>query len=73
MAALFPFQMNGPVWPDAQPWDTYVFLAAAAFVVPVNRRAMLTRDGAVTQVLMPGEVPPPDAVPRAADLRPSAR
>jgi len=73
IAALFHFQMNGPAWPDAQPWDTYVFLAVAALVVLFNRRAMLTRDGAVTRVLMPGEVPPPDAVPRAVDLRPSAR
>ena len=73
IAALFHFQMNGPAWPDAQPWDTYVFLAVAALVVLANRRAMLTRGGAVTQVLMPGEVPPPDAVPRPVDLRPSAR
>ena len=22
IAALYHFQMNGPAWPDAQPWDT---------------------------------------------------
>ena len=58
---------------DAQLWDTYVFLAVAAFVVWPNRRAIFTCDGAVTRVLIPGEVPPPDAVPGALDLRPSAR
>ena len=25
MAALFHFQVNGPAWPDAQPWENYLF------------------------------------------------
>lgn len=53
IAALFHFQVNGPIWPDAQPWDTLVFVAAAVIVVIVNRKSMLTREGAVTEVLMP--------------------
>ena len=53
--ALFHFQMNGPAWPDAQPWENYVFAIAAVVVVLLNRKAMLTREGAVTSVLMPGE------------------
>jgi uncharacterized protein len=55
VAVLFHFQMNGPAWPDAQPWDTLVFVIVAAVIVVVNRKAMLTREGAVTEVLMPGE------------------
>ena len=55
IAALFHFQMNNPVWPDAQPWDTLVFVLVAAVIVLVKRRTMLTRKGAVTEVLMPGE------------------
>jgi uncharacterized protein len=55
VAVLFHFQMNGPAWPDAQPWDTLVFVIVAAVVVVVNRRTMLTSEGAVTEVLMPGE------------------
>jgi hypothetical protein len=55
VAALFHFQMNGPAWPDAQPWDTLVFVAVAVVVVLLNWKAMLTREGAVTGVLMPGE------------------
>ena len=35
------------------------FLVAAVVVV-VNRKAMLTREGAVTEVLMPGEEGRPD-------------
>jgi hypothetical protein len=55
IAALFHFQMNGPAWPDAQPWENYVFAIAAVAVVLLNRKAMLTRDQAVTEVLYPGE------------------
>jgi membrane protease YdiL (CAAX protease family) len=51
IAALFHFQMNGPAWPDAQPWDMLLFVLAAVVVVVVNRRSMLDRDGAVTEVL----------------------
>jgi membrane protease YdiL (CAAX protease family) len=55
IAALFHFQMNGPAWPDAQPWDTLVFVFVAVVIVLVNRRRMLSRKEAVTEVLMPGE------------------
>lgn len=47
--------MNGPAWPDAQPWDTLVFGVVALVVVLLNRRAMLTRDEAVTDVIMPDD------------------
>ena len=54
VATLFHFQMNGPAWPDSQPWDMYLFAAVAIVVVLVNRRSMLTSRAAVTTVLMPG-------------------
>ena len=53
VAALFHFQTNGPAWPDAQPWDTVVFMIVAAVVVWLNRRTMFRREGAVCDVLMP--------------------
>jgi membrane protease YdiL (CAAX protease family) len=49
--ALFHFQMNGPVWPDAQPWDTVVFALTAVAVVLLNSKAMFSRTDAVTEVL----------------------
>lgn len=52
---LFHFQMNGPQWPEAQPWENYLFAAVAIIVVVFNRRSMLGREGAVTSVLAPGE------------------
>ncbi|MGI1663390.1 CPBP family glutamic-type intramembrane protease [Palleronia sp. KMU-117] len=55
IAGLFHFQMNNPLWPDAQPYDTWVFVAAALATVWICRRSMLGRDpartGAVTRVL----------------------
>lgn len=52
---LFHFQANGPAWPDAQPWDTLVFLIAAVVIVWLNRETMFTREGAATEVVAPGD------------------
>jgi membrane protease YdiL (CAAX protease family) len=49
-AALFHFQLNNPLWPDAQPMDTWVFVALAVLVVWLNRKAMFDRTG-VTEVV----------------------
>lgn len=51
LAVLFHFQLNNPLWPDAQPYDTIVFVAAAMAVVALNRTTMFTRTGAVTRVV----------------------
>lgn len=56
-AAFFHFQVNNPLWPDAQPWDTAGFVAAAVAVVALNRRTMFTRAHAMTTVLPPQGVP----------------
>ena len=56
LAALFHFQLINPVWPDAQPYDTLFFAVAALLVVWFNRKAMFSREQAVTEV-----------VPQAAD------
>ena len=55
MAALFHFQINGPAWPEAQPWENYLFAAVAVVVVALNRKAMLSRHGAATEVLADAE------------------
>jgi membrane protease YdiL (CAAX protease family) len=55
IATLYHFQLNGPAWPDAQPWENYLFALLAVIAVVLNRKAMLTRAGAATEVLMPGE------------------
>ena len=53
IAVLYHFQMMNPIWPDAQPWDILLFLAAAAIVVWLNRRTMFQRSSGVTDILMP--------------------
>ena len=51
LAALFHFQLNNPLWPDAQPYDTVFFVAAAGLIVWRNRATMFTREDAVTRVI----------------------
>jgi uncharacterized protein len=51
IAAAYHFQINGPAWPEAQPWENWLFAGAAVVVMVVCRRSMFSRDGAVTGVL----------------------
>lgn len=53
VAFVFHAQMNNPIWPDAQPWDMWLFVAAAIIVAVVNRKAMLDRGTAETEILFP--------------------
>ncbi len=55
VTALFHYQMNNPAWPEAQPWENYLFALVAMAVVWLNRKTMLSRQGAVTEILMPGD------------------
>ena len=49
-AVLAHFQFNNPIWPHAQPWDTYLLAIAAAIMVWVHRDDMLQRGAGVTSV-----------------------
>lgn len=51
LPALFHLQLINPLWPDAQPYDTWLFVALAVVIVWLNRAAMFTREGAVTEVV----------------------
>ncbi|KAA3637987.1 MAG: CPBP family intramembrane metalloprotease [Proteobacteria bacterium] len=51
LPALMHFQLNNPIWPDAQPYDTYFFVAATILVVWFNRKTMFSRKGAITEVI----------------------
>jgi membrane protease YdiL (CAAX protease family) len=55
VSCLFHFQLNSPLWPDAQPWDTLIFVLAAAAIVALNHRTMFQKGSGVTEVLMPGD------------------
>jgi hypothetical protein len=56
--SLFHFQLNNPIWPDAQPWDTILFGLAALVIVIFKRRTMFAHSSAVTTILYPGDEPP---------------
>lgn len=51
LPAFFHLQLINPLWPDAQPYDTGLFVAVAALVVWFNRSEMLSRQGGITDVL----------------------
>ncbi|MEM8805376.1 MAG: type II CAAX endopeptidase family protein [Cyanobacteria bacterium P01_G01_bin.38] len=48
LPALFHFQCINPLWPDAAPYDTVLFVAVAALVVWLNRKSMFRKAGAMT-------------------------
>lgn len=53
VATLFHFQVNGPAWPDAQPWDSMIFAALAMVMVVANRKQCFDKTSGATQVLAP--------------------
>lgn len=51
LPALFHFQLNNPIFPDAHPYDTIFFVVAAIIVVLLNRRTMFSKENVVTEVI----------------------
>jgi uncharacterized protein len=56
LSVLYHFQMMNPLFPDAQPWDNYLWIAVAVIVVWLNRRTMF-RHGAGTTTVLLSELP----------------
>ena len=54
---LFHLQMNLPIWPEAQPWENYLFGAVAVIIVIIERNSMLRRGAGVTEILAPAKAP----------------
>jgi membrane protease YdiL (CAAX protease family) len=53
IAILYHIQIMNPIFPDAQPWDSYLFALAAVIVVFLNRQQMFQPGSGVTEVLNP--------------------
>ena len=51
LTAFFHFMLMNPIFPDAQPYDTYIIIVIAVIVVWVNRKTMFTKEGAITRVI----------------------
>jgi len=51
LTAFFHFMLMNPIFPDAQPYDTYIIIVIAVIVVLTNRKAMFSREGGITRVI----------------------
>jgi len=51
IAILYHLNIMNPIFPDAQPWDSFLLAIAAAVIVFLNRRQMFQRGAGVTEVL----------------------
>ena len=51
LSAFFHFSLMNPVFPDAQPYDTYLLIVIAGIVVWQNRKDMFTKEGAIVDVV----------------------
>lgn len=52
IAILYHLQIMNPIFPDAQPWESYSFAIAAVVIVFLNRRQMFQRGEEITGVLI---------------------
>lgn len=48
---LVHWQLNNPVFPDAAPHDTIMFVVAAIVIVIIHREKMFSKDGSITKVI----------------------
>lgn len=55
IAVLFHFQVNNPIWPDAQPWDNFLLACVAVAIIWFSRRTMFQHHSGITDILMPGQ------------------
>jgi len=51
IAVLYHFQMMNPIFPDAQPYDSILWIAVAVVVVWLNRKKMFSRESGVTNII----------------------
>ena len=55
IAALVHFQLNNPIFPDAQPYDSILFTIVAVIVVFVMRKKMFDPAEGITDIFLPSE------------------
>ena len=51
IAILYHLNIMNPIFPDAQPWDSYLLAIAAVVIVFIHRREMFQRGSGVIEVL----------------------
>jgi membrane protease YdiL (CAAX protease family) len=55
LSAFFHFSLMNPIFPDAQPYDTYLLIVVAALIAWRKRKDMLKKEGAVVEVVPHGK------------------
>ena len=51
LAAVFHFQLMNPIWPDAQPYDTYILVVFAVALLWIYRKSMFSSVGSSTEII----------------------
>jgi len=51
LAALFHFMLMNPIFPDAQPYDTYLLVIITIPIVWFNRKLMFSREKSVVEII----------------------
>ncbi len=51
LTAFFHFSLMNPVFPDAQPYDTYLLIVAAGFIVWLNRKDMFSKESSIKDII----------------------
>ena len=51
LPAFFHFSLMNPVFPDAQPYDTYLLIVVAALIAWRKRKGMFTKESSVKEVI----------------------
>ena len=51
IAILYHLNIMNPIFPDAQPWDSFLLAIVAAIIVFINRRHLFQHGSGVTEVL----------------------
>jgi hypothetical protein len=59
IAILYHLNIMNPIFPDAQPWDSYLLAIAAAVIVFLNRRDMFQGGSGIVEVLGPEKLGQP--------------
>ena len=57
LSAFFHFSLMNPIFPDAQPYDTYLLLVVAALVIFWNHADMFSKKGSIREVIPSGKQP----------------
>ena len=55
LAAVFHFQLMNPIWPDAQPYDTYILVVFALVLLWFYRKSMFSSAGNSTEIIPASE------------------